>query len=109
MECTESRSGSYYVVDVTGRLDATTASKFEQQCDKWLADDEIHIVVDLSGVEYISSAGLRSLLTSAKKTRARGGDLFFCGLTGMVADVFKMSGFEALFKVFDTREQAVSD
>jgi len=109
MEFTNNKLGDYYVVDVAGRLDATTSHEFEEQCDRWLSRDEIRIVVDMSGVEYISSAGLRSILSSAKKTRARGGDLFFCELTGMVADVFKMSGFAAMFRIFETREQAVSD
>lgn len=108
MECTHLKSGDSYIVEITGRLDATTAHEFEEQCDAWLAADEVHIVVDLSGVDYISSAGLRSLLTSAKKTRAREGDIFFCGLTGMVADVFTMSGFGSIFKVFETREQALN-
>lgn len=108
MEFIDEENGNAYVVAVSGRLDATTAHEFDAHCDNWLAEDKIHIVVDLGGVDYISSAGLRSLLTSAKKTRARGGDIFFCELKGMVADVFKMSGFESLFKVFKTREQAVN-
>ncbi len=108
MNFSETKIDNTFVLDVSGRLDATTASEFEEQCDNWLALDEIHIVIDLSGVDYISSAGLRSLLTSAKKTRAKGGDLLFCGLQGMVADVFKMSGFESIFKIFETREQAIA-
>ncbi|NOQ46532.1 MAG: anti-sigma factor antagonist [Desulfobulbaceae bacterium] len=109
MEFTTDKIGDYYVVSVTGRLDATTAGEFEEQCDQWLSQDEIHIVVDMAGVEYISSAGLRSILTSAKKLKGRKGDLRFCNLAGMVADVFKMSGFAAMFKIFETREQAISD
>lgn len=108
MEFTNTKIDEYYVVDVSGRLDATTACEFEEQCDKWLAENEIRVVVDMEKVEYISSAGLRSILTSAKKLRAKGGELYFCGLTGMVADVFKMSGFAAMFKIFETREQAIS-
>ena len=75
---------------------------------QWLSQDTIHVVVDMSKVEYISSAGLRSILASAKNLRARGGDLYFCRFTGMVADVFKMFGFAAMFQFFDTREQAIS-
>lgn len=109
MEFTNDKMGDYYVVAAAGRLDATTSGEFEEQCDQWLSQDEIHIVVDMGGVEYISSAGLRSILTSAKKLKAREGDLRFCNLAGMVADVFKMSGFAAMFKIFETREQAISD
>ena len=108
MDFFSKKNGAYYVLGVVGRLDATTSHEFEEQCSTWLSLGEKCIVVDMSGVEYISSAGLRSILTSAKKTRAEGGDLYFCGLTGMVADVFKLSGFAAIFKIFDTREQAVN-
>ncbi|MEA3543596.1 MAG: STAS domain-containing protein [Thermodesulfobacteriota bacterium] len=108
MQFDNEQLGNYTVVSVTGRLDAITASEFEAQCDIWLSQDEIEIVVEMSGVDYISSAGLRSILTSAKKLKARGGELRFCGLTGMVAEVFQMSGFAMMFKLFATKEQATS-
>ena len=70
--------------------------------------EEYQILVDMSAVEYISSAGLRGILTSAKKLKAKGGNIQFCGLQGMVADVFKMSGFAAMFQIFDNKEQAIN-
>ncbi|MDY0189236.1 MAG: STAS domain-containing protein [Desulfuromonas sp.] len=108
MEFTNTKLADNYVVDVAGRLDATTATEFEKQCDQWLAAEEYSILVDMSGVEYISSAGLRGILTSAKKLKAQGGNIRFCALQGMVADVFKMSGFSAMFQVFDSKDQAIS-
>jgi anti-sigma B factor antagonist len=108
MEFTNIKMADYYVVDVMGRLDATTSSEFEKQCDDWIVAEEYQILVNMDGVEYISSAGLRGILTSAKKIRAKGGDLRFCGLQGMVADVFKMSGFASMFQVFASKEQAIS-
>jgi len=99
--------GQDYLVAISGRMDATTAGEFDEQCEHWLSQDEIHILVDMGGVEYISSAGLRSILNAAKKLRARGGDICFFGLTGLVADVFQLSGFSTIFNVFETREQAL--
>ncbi|MEN8190845.1 MAG: STAS domain-containing protein [Thermodesulfobacteriota bacterium] len=107
MECTTTKEGKLFIVDVAGRLDANTAGKFESNCSDWLAQGETDMIVDMSGVDYISSAGLRSILISAKKLRVHDGDIVFCGLQGMVEEVFKMSGFEKMFKVFATREQAV--
>jgi anti-sigma B factor antagonist len=109
MDFTHTKSGKYYVVEVSGRLDATTYQEFEEQCDDWLKQDETHIIVDMNGVDYISSAGLRSILTSAKKTRSRGGDIYFCCLNGMVSEVFTMSGFASMFKIFESRELAAND
>ena len=109
MQFTNHKVGDYYVVEVGGRLDTVTSRQFDEQCENWLSQGRVQVVVDMSGVEYISSAGLRSVLSAAKKLRGRGGDLFFCGLQGMVADVFTMSGFTTMFKIFTTREQALSD
>jgi anti-sigma B factor antagonist len=108
MEFTQNKTDKYYIIDVSGRLDATTSSQFEQQCDTWIAAQEYQILVDMGGIDYISSAGLRGILTSAKKLKALGGSLRFCGLQGMVADVFKMSGFSSMFQLFDDKEQALN-
>ncbi len=108
MDFSSEKVGKYYTVAVAGRLDATTAGQFVEQCNDWLDKDETHIVVDMAGIEYISSAGLRAILASAKKLKSKGGEIRFCALAGMVADVFKMSGFTAMFKIFETREQATS-
>ncbi len=109
MEFKNNKMGKYYAVDVSGRLDATTSSEFEQECDSWIGAEEYQILVDMSAIEYISSAGLRGILTSAKKLKAKGGSIRFCGLQGMVADVFKMSGFSSMFQIFDNKEQAIND
>lgn len=107
MEFTQENKGDYLVVHASGRMDATTAGEFEAQCDAWVAADEKQVVVEMGGIEYISSAGLRSILTSAKKLKAIGGEMRFAGLSGMVADVFKVSGFAAMFKIFASLEQAL--
>ncbi len=108
MEFTNDKQGDFLVVGISGRLDATTAAEFEAQCDQWVEAKQGKIVVNMEGVDYISSAGLRSILTSAKKLKAMDGEMRFCGLTGMVADVFGVSGFASMFKIFDTLEQALN-
>lgn len=109
MEFTNEKKDGFLVVGVSGRMDTTTADQFEEQCEQWLADDETRVVVDMGGVEYISSAGLRSILVAGKKLKAQGGELRFCALTDMVSEVFATSGFGAMFKVFETQQQAVGD
>ena len=99
---------SFTVVRVTGRLDAISAPELDAQTASWLEENLLNVVLDMSGVEYISSAGLRSILAAAKQLKAKGGVLRFCGLTGMVAEVFTVSGFASLFEIFETCDQAVS-
>ena len=108
MEFKNDKMGDYYVVSIAGRLDATTSGELEKQCDIWLSQGEHDIILDMGNLEYISSAGLRSILSSAKKLKKKGGNLHLCGLVGLVAEVLKMSGFAAIFQIFETREQAIN-
>jgi anti-anti-sigma factor len=107
MEFSGTKSGAFLVLCVTGRMDAMNAQEFDAECARRLAEGEKRLVVDLAGLEYISSAGLRSILAAAKKLKAQGGELSFCSLSGIVAEVFTVSGFAKLLPVFPTREEAL--
>jgi len=105
----ESRTqGADVIMTVQGRMDALNAPEFETTCAAVVAEGGSSLVVDLSGLEYISSAGLRSILTAVKQMRGAGGRIVFCGLGGMVADVFRISGFLKMFQVYSTVEEAVA-
>lgn len=108
MEFDNKKNGDALVVMVSGRMDAITAPEFDAQCQSWIDASETKIVVDLSGLEYISSAGLRSILSAAKKVKGAQGDLLFSGLSGMVEEVFSVSGFSAMFKLYATPEDALA-
>ena len=58
------------IVKISGRMDAVTAPEFEKILSAWIDESEKYFVVDLSSLEYISSAGLRSILIIAKKLKA---------------------------------------
>ena len=64
-------------------------------------------VVDCSALEYVSSAGLRSLLTTVKTLRTHDGELVFASLRDMVREVFEIAGFETIFPVFDSTDAAM--
>jgi anti-sigma B factor antagonist len=91
----------------TGRMDAVSAPRFETACMELLAQGHASLVADLSDLEYISSAGLRSILSSVKKLKASGGSLAFCGLSGMVDEVFRVSGFLKLFRIHASAADAL--
>jgi anti-sigma B factor antagonist len=63
--------------------------------------------MDLGGVDYISSAGFRTILVLARKINGSGGQIRFCGLKGMVQEVFSISGFNSLFPVFPSLTEAL--
>ena len=108
MEFMQTKEGAFLVLAASGRMDALTAPEFEAKCLECLESGNNRLVVDLAGLEYISSAGLRSILAVAKKLKASGGDLAFCALSGIVAEVFAVSGFAKLLPVFVTRQEALA-
>ena len=108
MEFSATKHGPFVVLAATGRMDAITAPRFETECARQMEAGEKRLVVDMAGLEYISSAGLRSILAAAKKLKAQGGDLAFCCLSGIVAEVFAVSGFAKLLPVLATREEALA-
>lgn len=108
MDFTQNKEGAFLVLEVAGRMDTITAPEFEARCLSCLEAGDKRLVVDLGKLEYISSAGLRSILSAAKKLKAAGGDMAFCALTGIVAEVFAVSGFNKLLPVFATRQEALA-
>lgn len=101
MEIAKKEEKGLMVISVSGRLDTLTAQDFEKQCLGWLAEEKKNLVLDFSGLEYVSSAGLRCVLVVGKKAKANGNGLSLCGLTGLVQEVFSMSGFDSFFPVYD--------
>jgi len=108
MHMRNEKKGGYLVVTVQGRLDAVTAPDFEGSAACWLSSGEKDVLIDLSGLEYISSAGLRAILASAKKLKSVQGQIAFCGLSGMVQEVFTISGFNSIFNIHATLDEALS-
>jgi anti-anti-sigma factor len=95
------------IVAVTGKMDAVTAPDYEQQLRRLMDEGEKTFVNDFSGLVYISSAGLRSILATAKALKAVEGRLLFSGVTGPVKDVFEISGFGSLFQLHDSPDTAL--
>lgn len=92
------------VVEAKGRLDAAAASQLEADVASLLAEGQSKIVVDLGGVSYISSIGLRVLLVAIKRARGGGGDLELCCLSPRVHDIFRLADFTTIFPIHGTEE-----
>ena len=107
MEIFEERRDGVFVVAPTGRLDTTTSPDLEGRLLGILERGEHRVLVDLAGIEYVSSAGLRVLLLLAKRLKVARGDLVLCGLGPSVRQVFELAGFVALFRLEATRDEAL--
>ena len=108
MEIKSRKEKGGLVVSVDGRIDAVTAPDFEKSLSGFIAAGETVLVINLSALEYISSAGLRSILAIAKLLKTKGGKIIFSSLKGTVKDVFKISGFGSIFQIYETETEALN-
>lgn len=108
MDVIETRRDGHLVVAPTGRLDSASATTFDRQLSTAIQRGDTRLVIDLTGLEYISSVGLSVFLAAAKKIKAANGRLVLAGLNDRIRLVFEMSGFLRLFPVFPTVEAAVA-
>ncbi len=97
LEIKSAKAHSVTVVGPAGRIDSTTAQAFEDSVLSVLDAASNSIVIDLSQLEYVSSAGLRVFLTAAKKAKSFGGALTTCSAQPSVREVFEMSGLANVF------------
>jgi anti-anti-sigma factor len=96
------------IVDVSGSVDALTAPELSRVLLDQMAAGHVYLVVNLIGVEFMSSAGLRALLGGLKEARSNGGDLRIVSTNPGIDKVLKMSGFHTIAKVFASQDEAVS-
>lgn len=107
MDITTRTQNDITIVAFAGSLDSATAPLAQQALDGILTSGGRKIVVDFTGLDYISSAGLRVLLGTAKRLRGAGGALRLFGLNETVGEVFQISGFSTILAVFATEVAAL--
>ncbi len=102
------RQGLATLIEVRGRMDATTSPDFEVACRDTVESGEGPVILDLGEVEYISSAGIRSLLVMGKRLHQMGRNLRLANAGGPVAEVLEMSGCYAVFERFESGQGAAA-
>jgi anti-anti-sigma factor len=109
MQIDATKEGNVVVMSLKGRLDAVASSEFETRLSDWISKGDNNFLLNFGDLEYISSAGLRIILATSKKLKERKGKIFLTGLHGPVEEVFKISGFMSIFRVFATAEAALKE
>lgn len=99
MELKKKNEGDKLTVSPIGRLDTLTSGELQTFLDAELGGVVKHLVFDFAGLDYISSAGLRVLLSTSKKMLSSGGDMTIANVNAMVMDVFEMTGFSDIFTI----------
>jgi len=108
MSLTREKNGEILLVSTAGQINSANAAELESRVLEWVEEGEHKWVLDMAGLEYISSAGLRVVLLLAKRLKQKGGHLVLCSLQPHVLEVFDISGFLSILDVADSRDAALS-
>lgn len=108
MNVSADRRGQITIVAIEGSLDSLTSGEAAQFMSAQVGAGESHLVVDLSQLEYISSAGLRALLAALKEARQANGDLRLAAAQENVQRVLNMAGFTSILKSYADVDAAVA-
>lgn len=106
MNITSSQKGTTQVFTVTGRLDTDTAPEFEINCQEGIPAEAQTLILDFSKLEYLSSAGLRTILATGKKLQGEGKKMVLVVPDGLIRQIIEASGFHKLFVVCADMEEA---
>jgi anti-sigma B factor antagonist len=95
------------LVTVRGRIDSSNASQLENEIQGLFANGRYKLVMDLSDVNYMSSAALRVLVSAVRECKKHRGDVRLSNVSDRVTEVLKLSGLDAIFETYDDQTKAV--
>jgi anti-anti-sigma factor len=107
MEITQQEENGIVTIAIEGRLDADSSPEAEKVVREALEGQTTRVLFNLGALEYLSSAGLRVLLSAAKEMRRRDGKIALCSLNEFVKEIFEVSGFQSLIPIVDSVESGI--
>ena len=108
MEIIEKQQDEIYIFQLKGRLDSNTSPEFEKTIFKAIDGGSTNMIVDFENLDYISSAGLRVILKTAKELKRSEGAFVLCSMKDYVREVFEISGFDSFLPIVSNFEVAVN-
>lgn len=111
MELNVDRYADVLVISTGGRIDYQNAEEFKSALMPHIENCRAggdQVVLDLSALEYVSSAGLRVLMIAAKESKARNGKLLAVALQPVVREIFEISRFNLVFEIFNSVRDALA-
>lgn len=102
------RRAGVLIASPAGRVDSVTSAALREALVSGVPSEERALLLDLSDLSYMSSAGLSVLLLMAKRFRGSGRAMGMCGLPGAIAAVVTLSGFNKIIPVYETRDAALA-
>ena len=108
MKFSQQRLNQAMIVGLSGRMDVTNAAQAEVELLGHVEEGEKLMVLDCAELDYISSAGLRVLLLTAKKMQANRGEVRLSSLQAPIREVFDIAGFSQVFAIYPDTDSALS-
>ncbi len=105
MDIKREKIENYTVLKIKGRVDTIHAVELEAEVNRLFESGEKHLIFNCNKMDYISSSGLRVFLVAQKKVLSLKGELFLCELQPGIQEVFRISGFASLFKIYDNQNE----
>ncbi|MCP3889079.1 MAG: STAS domain-containing protein [Desulfobulbaceae bacterium] len=107
MDTTILQENNAIIFALSGRLDSNSAPQFEKQLRDFLTTPASHLVFDFNDLDYISSAGLRVILNTAKAYRAGPYNFVTCSMQDHVQEVFEISGFDTIITIYTNMDESL--
>lgn len=107
MEITEEKNEKGVVFRLKGRLDSNSSPEVEKKITDSIDSGTKNVILNFSGLEYISSAGIRVLVHCHKKIEHVKGTVVLCSLGKPIENVLYITGFLPYFKIFENEEKAL--
>lgn len=108
MEMVSTQENGVLVAQAWLRVDGTNARGFEESLRKSVQEGDQGMLVDCKDLKYISSAGLRAILLTAKMLKKRKMEFAICNLTDSIRDIFQISGFDKIIAIYDSKADALA-
>jgi anti-anti-sigma factor len=106
---TTEAKGNVAIIDVKGRVDGLSAPQLDEALQNAIKAKQYKLVADLSGTEFMSSAGMRALLKARIDVQDKKGELRLAGPSDYLLDSLKLVGLDKLFQIYPSRSAALHE
>ncbi len=108
METNITKKENTTIIELNGRLDSNTAPAFEKQLQDYLVTPASHLIFNFLDLDYISSAGLRLILNTAKAYKPGPYKFITCAMQDHVLEVFEIAGFDTFITIHQTIDESLT-
>lgn len=108
MEVTAERENGTVIARANGRIDSSNSREFHSNLEEVIAEDDPALVLNFEEVSYISSAGMRVILLTAKGLQKSGTKFALCSMNDSIREVFKISGFDKIIPIHGSQSEALT-